>query len=78
MNLRVTIVDICNDFAPAANRRGFTSAAIEFKEAAVALVRDQGYSVPEVAKQLGIATNILYRWKQKIEDQEQGKVLSVD
>ena len=33
----------------------------EFKEEAVALIRDQGYTVPEAAKSLGIASNILYR-----------------
>ncbi len=38
----------------------------EFKEEAVALIRDQGYTVPETAKSLGIASNILYRWKDKI------------
>jgi transposase len=36
----------------------------EFKEEAVALVTEQGYSVPEAAKSLGIATNLLYRWKE--------------
>ena len=37
----------------------------EFKEEAVALVTEQGYSVLEAAKSLGIATNLLYRWKEK-------------
>ena len=41
-------------------------------------MRDQGYTVPQAAKSLGIATNMLYRWKQKIEDQQQGKTLSED
>jgi len=41
-------------------------------------VRDQGCTVPQAAKSLGIATNMLYRWKQKIEDQQQGKTLSED
>jgi transposase len=50
----------------------------EYKEEAVALVREQGYSVPEAAKSLGIAANMLYRWKQHIEDQQQGKVLAED
>ena len=39
----------------------------EFKEEAVTLVSEQGYSVPEAAKSLGIATNLLYRWKEKQE-----------
>ena len=50
----------------------------EYKEEAVALVPEQGYSVPEAAKSLGIASNILYRWKSKIESQSEGKSLSVD
>jgi len=47
----------------------------EFKEEAVALVLEQGYSVPEAAKSLGIASNVLYRWKGQIEQQREGKVL---
>ena len=50
----------------------------EFKEEAVALVQEQGYSVPEAAKSLGIASNMLYRWKEQIEAQLKGKVLSAD
>ncbi|MCF6236335.1 MAG: transposase [Gammaproteobacteria bacterium] len=45
----------------------------EFKEEAVALVHDQGCSVTDAAKSLGIASNILYRWKQNIEDKKQGE-----
>jgi len=59
-------------------KRSYKSYTKEFKEEAVALVRDQGYAVPQAAKSLGIATNMLYRWKQKIEDQQQGKTLSED
>ena len=50
----------------------------EYKEEAVALVRDQGYSVPEAAKSLGLASNILYRWKGQIESQLEGKSLTID
>ena len=50
----------------------------EYKEEAVALVRDQGYSVPEASKSLGIASNMLYRWKAQIESQLEGKTLAVD
>ena len=50
----------------------------DYKEEAVALVRDQGYSVPEAAKSLGLASNMLYRWKEQIESQLTGKLLSVD
>ena len=59
-------------------KRSYKQYSKEFKEEAVGLVRDQGYSVPEAAKSLGIANNMLYRWKQHIEDQEQGKVLAED
>jgi len=59
-------------------KRSYKSYSQEFREEAVALVLNQGYSVPEAARSLGIATNMLYRWKQKVEDQHQGKVLSED
>lgn len=56
-------------------KRSYKQYPKAFKEEAVALVLDQGYSVPEAAKSLGIATNILYRWKQQFEDQQQGQLL---
>lgn len=49
-----------------------------FKEEAVALVLEQGYSVPEAAKSLGIASNLLYRWKEQFEEQQNGQGLSED
>jgi len=33
------------------------------------LIREQGYSVAEAAKSLGVATNLLYRWKGQQEQQ---------
>ena len=39
---------------------------------------DQGYSVTEAANSLGVTTKVIYNWKQKIEDQKSGKVLSDD
>lgn len=48
-------------------KRSYKQYPKEFKEEAVALVTEQGYSVPEAAKSLGIATNLLYRWKEKQE-----------
>ena len=45
----------------------------EYKEEAVVLIRDQGYTVPEAAKSLGIASNKLYRWKDKIVSDFVGK-----
>lgn len=59
-------------------KRTYKQHPKEFKEEAVALVLEQGYSVPEAAKSLGIATNMLYRWKEKIEQQFEGKVLVED
>ncbi len=50
----------------------------DYKEESVALVRDQGYSVPEAAKSLGLASNMLYRWKEQIESQLEDKSLSID
>jgi len=59
-------------------KRTYKQYTKEFKEEAVALVRGQGYSVPEAAKSLGIASNMLYRWKGSFEAQLEGKVLSED
>ena len=59
-------------------KRTYKQYSKEYKEEAVALVREQGYSVPEAAKSLGIASNILYRWKTQIELQLEGKLLSTD
>lgn len=50
----------------------------EFKEEAVALVLDQGYSVSDAAESLGITTKLLYAWKAKIEDERQGTLLTGD
>ena len=37
----------------------------EFKDGAVKLVTDQGYSVAEAARNLGVNANLLGRWKKK-------------
>ena len=59
-------------------KRTYKQYSKEFKEEAVALVREQGYTVPGAAKSLGIASNMLYRWKERFEAQLEGKVLSED
>ena len=59
-------------------KRSYKQYPKEYKEEAVSLVLEQGYSVPEAAKSLGIASNMLYRWKEQIESQQEGKTLSVD
>ena len=50
----------------------------EFKEEAVALMTDQGYSVQKAADSLGIRGNLLYRWQRQLEDQKSGNSLSED
>ena len=59
-------------------KRAYKQYSKEFKEEAVALVRDQGYSVPEAAKSLGINVNLLYKWKVKLEAELEGKTLGED
>lgn len=59
-------------------KRSYKQYPKEFKDEAVALVLEQGYSVPEAAKSLGIAANMLYRWKELQEQQADGKVLAED
>lgn len=51
-------------------KRSYKQYPKEFKEETVNLVLEPGYSVPEAAKSLGIPANMLYRWKQSIEDQK--------
>jgi transposase len=41
-------------------RRSYTEA---FKEEAVCLVRESGHPVAQVARDLGIADHLLYRWR---------------
>lgn len=59
-------------------KRTYKSYTQEFKEEAVSLVTEQGYSVPKAAESLGIRTNQLYQWKQKIEQSKQDVSLSQD
>ena len=47
-----------------------------FKEEAVGLITEQGYSVAEAAKSVGVRTNQLYRWKQEQEALKAGSMLS--
>ena len=49
-----------------------------FKEEAVTLVNEQGYSVPEAAKSLGINPNLLYRWKDQVDELAAGTALAED
>jgi transposase len=47
-------------------RRTYTP---EFKAEAVKLVTEQGYSVAEAARSLGLNQNLIRNWKQALEDQ---------
>lgn len=46
-----------------------------FKDEAVLMVLDQGYSVADAAKSLGVGTSLLYKWKEKYKAQRQGIAL---
>ncbi len=59
-------------------KRSYKQYPKEFKDEAVALVLDQGYSVPEAAKSLGIAPSMLYKWKELYEQQAEGQALAED
>ena len=56
-------------------KRTYKQYSKEYKEEAVALVLEQGYSVPKAAESLGINPNMLYKWKEKQEEQQQGIAL---
>ena len=59
-------------------KRSYKQYPKEFKEEAVALVTEQGYTVPKAAEALGVAANMLYRWKDNAEKQKAGITLSED
>jgi transposase len=59
-------------------KRQYKQYTKEFKEEAVGLVAEQGYSVPEAAKSLGVNPNLLYRWKDSMEEKLAGTSLSGD
>lgn len=44
----------------------------EYKEAAVKLIREQGYGISEAARNLGVNPNLLGRWKREFEIGEGG------
>ncbi len=50
----------------------------EFKEEAVSLVLEQGYSVAKAAESVGVSSKLLYTWKSKIEAKLSGEGLSDD
>jgi transposase len=50
----------------------------EFRQEAVALVTEQGYTVIEAAASLGITSKLIYNWKSKLEMEKSGQSLNVD
>ena len=46
----------------------------EFKEEAVKLVTEQGYSVAEAGRNLGVNANMLGRWKKEFEGDAEGMI----
>jgi len=50
----------------------------DFKQEAVALVTDQGYSVVEAAASLNITDKLLYNWIAKTKQQNEDSALSTD
>ena len=48
----------------------------EFKEEAVALVREQGYTVTEAAEAVGVSATLLHKWKAKLEAKLESEELS--
>ena len=59
-------------------KRTNRSYTTEFKQEAVALATDQGYSVPRAAASLGITDKLLYNWKAKFEAEQSGAILNAD
>lgn len=51
---------------------------IDFKQEAVALVTEQGYSVVEAAASLNITDKILYNWITKFKQKNESSALSMD
>jgi len=61
-----------------AQKRNYKTYSKIFKEEAVALVTEQGYSVAQAAESIGVRPNQLYDWKQKLEQEKTGSRLTGD
>ena len=59
-------------------KRTNRSYTAEFKQEAVALVTEQGYSVPKAADSLGIRDKLLYNWKAQFEAEQSGAILNAE
>ena len=51
------------------NRRTFSP---EFKQEAASLILDQGYTVSEAVKSLGVGENVLRRWVRQLLEEREG------
>jgi len=59
-------------------KRSYKQYPKEFEEEAVALITERGHTVAKAAEALGVASNMLYRWKENAEKQKAGISLSED
>lgn len=41
------------------------------------MVTNQGYSVPEAARALGINPNLIYNWRAKLQDENNSETLAI-
>ena len=57
-------------------KRTYKSYPKEFKEEAVALVREQGYTVSQAAEAVGVSSSLIRKWKVKLESDISNEVLS--
>ena len=55
-------------------KRQYRTYTKEFKDEAIGLITEQGYTVPQAADALGVSSNLLYTWKQKAEELETSTV----
>jgi len=55
-------------------KRQYRTYTKEFKEEALGLITEQGYSVSQAADALGIKANLLYTWQLKAEELENANV----
>ncbi len=56
-------------------KRSYKQYPQAFKEEAVSLVTDQGYSTQQAADSLDIRPNMIFRWKQQLEQKQESKSL---
>jgi len=49
-----------------------------FKEEAVALITEQGYSASKAAEAVGVTTSLLYKWKEALDVEHSGALISED